>query len=102
MRKFFIIILIGCGVALGYWLARHNQKFFELPFSEQPLQQGTAEREWEVKTVKKGMDTWEVKEILGPPEKRIVVSEKPGTAREVWIYQGRRCDFENGILQNNE
>ena len=46
-----------------------------------------------------GMDTWQVKEILGSPDKRTVVLESGDVRREEWMYGNTLICFTNGFLK---
>ena len=67
MKKLVILLLMCCGAVLGYWMARQNQKLFELPFPKEQLHPGKTDGPIAGKTVEIGMDVWQVQEILGPP-----------------------------------
>jgi outer membrane protein assembly factor BamE (lipoprotein component of BamABCDE complex) len=102
MQKILIIILVLLGLTLGYWLSRQNQKLFELPIPESQFQQGMRADQTGPKAVEIGMDMWEVKEILGEPDKRIVISDKAGDKREAWFYKGKNIYFSNGFMTHRE
>ena len=104
MKKFIIVILIFVGAASGYWLARQNQRLFELPFPKEQLRQRHRVQEGGPSSepaIMAGMDMWQVKEILGPPSKRVVDTQN-GAVKEIWHYENRTLFFDNGILTRSK
>ena len=98
LRKSAIVIFIVLGGLVGFWLAKENQRLFELPYREEHSQPSAERPFGELPEMAVGMDTWQVKEALGPPEKRDVISEDGHGKQEVWTYRSRRLHFENGFL----
>jgi hypothetical protein len=98
IKKVSVVVLILIGGALGYWLARQNQKLFELPHPEKSVQQIPQRPSDRFTKIAIGMDTWQVQEVLGPPEERRVISEKGQKKTEAWIYGGKTLFFTNGFL----
>jgi len=45
---------------------------------------------------------WEVKEILGEPDKRTVISDHAGDKKEAWFYKGKIVYFSNGFMTHRE
>ena len=97
-KKTSIIILVIVGGLAGYWLARENQRIFELPYRERHSQTNALVPSGQRHNICVGMDIWQVKEALGPPEKRHVISENEHGKKEVWTYGKRQLYFENGFL----
>jgi hypothetical protein len=101
VKKAAIIILIFLGVIFGVWLARENRKLFELPVpveeSKEDTQQGIGAGRIAV-----GMETWQVKEVLGIPEKRNVVLATKNVRKEEWTYDNKHLYFTNGVLTSLE
>jgi len=97
-KKTAVIILVVLGGLAGYWLAQENKRFFELPYREEPNRQNAQERFKGINRIVVGMDTWQVKEAIGPPDKRYVVPDDGKGKKEVWTYGGRRLYFINGFL----
>lgn len=102
MQKILIIILVLFGLTLGYWLSRQNQKLFELPIPESQFQQGMRADQTGPKAVEIGMDMWEVEEILGAPDKRMVISDNAADKKEAWFYKGKTLYFSNGFMTHRE
>jgi len=98
MKKGTIVFLILAGAALGYWMAQKNWKLFELAYrSEKPNSQALSVKP-DVNRLKRGLEKWQVKEIMGPPESRSFITGNEGVKREVWQYGPRRLLFADGIL----
>ncbi len=98
MKKTAIVVLIILGGVLGFWMARQNQKLFELPLPEEETQKNIRPESVEMSRVNMGMDTWQVREMLGAPDKSSVVSEGGDVRKEEWVYGSRHLYFANGIL----
>jgi hypothetical protein len=98
LKKAAVIILIVLGAVVGYWLARVNQRLFELPYQSNHTEQNGQKQAGGSKSIAVGMDTWQVKEVLGPPDERHVISEEESVKKETWIYGSRRLFFTNGFL----
>jgi hypothetical protein len=45
-----------------------------------------------------GMDVWQVRESIGPPEKRKVISGNGPGRTEIWSYGGKHLYFVDGFL----
>ncbi|MBW2107674.1 MAG: hypothetical protein JRI36_03260 [Deltaproteobacteria bacterium] len=97
-KKAVIVLLVILGGLLGYWLSRQNQRLFELPFRAEPGQQGGQAALEGGLQIHVGMEIWQVKEILGPPDRRVVVSHNAQGKKETWIYGDRQLYFTNGLL----
>jgi len=98
LKKTAVVILIVLGGLVGYWLAWENQRVFEFPYRDEHSQPNALVPFGQTQNIAVGMDTWQVKEALGPPEKRHVVSDDGKGKMEVWTYSGRRLYFINGFL----
>jgi hypothetical protein len=102
MATFFkntaVIVLIILGGIAGYWLARENRRFFEWPHQIEHSRSKSPKAFGENPMIAVGMDTWQVKEALGPPEKRRVVSDDGNEKKEVWMYGDIPLYFINGFL----
>jgi hypothetical protein len=96
--KTAIVLLILAGGLLGYWLARENQKLFELPYPEESIQKNAEKPSGSPPVVAIGMDTWQVEEVLGPPDERHVISAAGEDRKEEWRYGNKRLLFTNGFL----
>jgi len=99
MKKFFLVILVTLGFVLGYWMAERNKKLFELPVPVEDSQDAQKAGSVDEK-IFTGMDTWQVKEILGPPDRRNVLPGGKDLRNEEWMYddKGLRLSFSNGFL----
>ena len=97
MKKAAVVILIFLGFIVGVWMAIENKKLFELPFpveeKQKDLQHGIGKDEIAV-----GMENWQVKEVLGVPDKRDVVLETKKMRKEQWTYGKKLLYFTNGVL----
>ena len=98
IKKVSIVVLILIGGILGYWLARQNQKLFELPYPKEYTRQSSERPPGGSTTISIGMDTWQVKEVLGPPDERNVIKESRQERKEEWRYGNKRLFFTNGYL----
>ena len=98
MKKHFLVLLILLGVAIGGWLVKENRQLMILtgvmPRPQEDVRQQPVD--WDRVTL--GMEMWQVKEVLGPPEKRRVERAKEGMTKEQWTYGGKCLNFTNGIL----
>ena len=94
MKKAAVVILIILGVIVGVWMGIENRKLFELPFPEKQSQKN-AQQGVEIAV---GMETWQVKQALGVPDKRNVVLATKNMRKEEWIYGNRCLYFTNGVL----
>jgi hypothetical protein len=102
MKKLIILLLICGGGVSGYWMARQNQKLFELPITKEQLHPGKTDGSIARKSVEIGMDMWQAQEILGLPFTRHKASESAELKKEIWTYEDRRLFFENGVLIREE
>ena len=97
MKKAAVVILILLGFIVGVWMARENRKLFELPYpveeKQKDVQQGIGKDRIAV-----GMENWQVKEVLGVPDKRDVVLETKEMRKEQWTYENKVLYFTNGVL----
>jgi hypothetical protein len=98
IKKVSVVVLILIGGVLGYWLARQNQKLFELPHPEKSVQQTPQRPSDRFTKIAIGMDTWQVQEVLGPPDGRNVITESGQERTEAWRYGNKRLFFINGFL----
>ena len=94
MKKLAIVFLIVLGFILGWWLARENRKVFQLAVPVERSQKAMIDMD----SIVDGMDTWQVKEVLGVPEKRNILSATQGMRKEEWIYGDTHLYFTNGFL----
>lgn len=95
LKNTAIVLLIVAGGCFGYFLGRQNRELFELPSGHsQKSEQGTEG----VTGIHIGMDTWQVREMLGPPDKRIVISENQGARKVEWVYGDQHLYFVDGLL----
>ncbi|MBW1739887.1 MAG: hypothetical protein JRJ42_01995 [Deltaproteobacteria bacterium] len=97
MKKSVLVFLIVLGFVVGYWLAKENRKLFELPASME-LPQNNVQQQIDMGRIAVGMETWQVKQVLGVPEKMNVVIETQNTRKEQWIYGNKYLYFTNGVL----
>jgi|LGVE01.1.fsa_nt_gb hypothetical protein len=98
MKKFVLAFLIFLGAIFGWWMARENRKLFELPVPVEHRQEDTQQGAIDTGRIAIGMETWQVKQALGVPEKRDVVVATKERRKEQWIY-GKQClYFTNGVL----
>lgn len=95
-KKMSIILLILVGVLVGSWLAWQNYKLVELLHPEKSVQQIPQQPSNRFTKIAIGMDTWQVKEVLGPPDERRVSSDKG--KKEEWRYGDKILFFNNGFL----
>ena len=97
MKKAAVVILTFLGFIFGVWLAIENRKLFELPVpneqSQKEVQQGI-----NMDRIAVGMEGWQVKEVLGIPEKRNVVLASKSIRKEEWIYGSKCLYLTNGLL----
>ena len=101
MKKGIIVFLILIGATLGYWMAKKNWKLFELAYrSENPNPPALSVKP-DVNRLKRGLEKWQVKEIMGVPDSRRGLSDNRGERkkeREEWRYGTMRLLFADGIL----
>ena len=98
IRRAFFIFLVLLGFISGLWLAKENRQFLEaMGLIERP-KIDIHEKSIDWSAISIGMETWQVKEVLGPPEKRNVKTKTQETRREEWIYGDKCLCFTNGIL----
>ena len=100
IKKTGIILLIIAGLVVGSWLAWQNYKLVELLHPEKSVQQIPQPPSERFTKIAIGMDTWQVKEVLGPPDERRVSSDKGQEKKEEWRYGGKTLFFTNGFLTN--
>ena len=97
MKEVAIVILIFLGFIVGVWMAIENRKLFELPFpvdeNQKDMQQGVG-----IDRIAVGMENWQVKEVMGVPDKRDVVLETEKMRKEQWTYGKKVLYFTNGVL----
>jgi hypothetical protein len=98
MKRSLFILLIFLAVGIGAWLVKENRALLILtnvvPGPQQEMEQQPPD--WDRVTV--GMETWQVKDVVGPPEKRHVEIAAEGTKKEDWTYGDRCLHFTNGVL----
>jgi hypothetical protein len=97
-KRVFFAVLLLLGFIFGLWLARENRQFLEAMGLIKRPQENIHERPVDWNTISIGMETWQVKEALGPPEKRKVKEKAQETRKEEWTYGEKRLYFTNGIL----
>jgi hypothetical protein len=98
VKKGIFIALICLGSILGWWLAQENIEFFEaIGVVKRSREDGPA-RSIDKGKIAIGMETWQVKDVWGPPEKRNVETLAQGMKKEQWIYGNKSLYFTNGIL----
>jgi len=102
MKKPVFILLIVLAVAIGAWLVKKNRELLILTNVVPPPRQEMEQQppDWERVTV--GMETWQVKEVVGPPEKRQEERTVEGTRKEAWTYGDRCLHFTNGVLTSSQ
>ena len=97
MKKLVFVFLILLSLALGAWLVKENRQLLILtgvvPRPQQEMQQPV---DWGKVTV--GMEMWQVKEVVGPPEKRHIEGTTGGIRKEQWTYGDKCLHFSNGVL----
>ena len=98
IRRTFFVVLLLLGFIFGLWLAKENRQFLEAMGLIKRPKADIHERAIDWSTISIGMETWQVKEVLGPPEKRKVKTETQETRKEEWMYGGKCLCFTNGIL----
>ncbi len=99
MKKHVLILLAVLGVAVGSWLAKENTELVRLLFPAlQPPRETIYPRPIDVNRIALGMETWQVKEVLGPPDERSVSTANQDTRKERWIYGNKCLSFTNGVL----
>jgi hypothetical protein len=98
MKKPVFVFLILLGFAIGGWLVKENRELLTLtgvlPRPQQDMGQQAVD--WEGVTV--GMEMWQVKEVVGPPEKRHIGRTTEGIRKEQWTYGDKCLHFTNGVL----
>ena len=97
MKKSVFVLLIFLGIIIGVWLGIENRKLFELPVPEEQSQKDT-QQGIDMDRIAVGMETWQVKQVLGVPDKRNVVSATKNMRKEEWIYATKCLYFTNGVL----
>ena len=104
MKRGVIIFLILAGAVFGYWMARGNWRLFELAYqSDSPARQARCVAP-DPDRLKRGLEKWQVKEIMGVPDTRSLLADQKDLKKEEWRYGPIRLLFTNGILTswNNE
>ncbi|OEU52046.1 MAG: hypothetical protein BA872_07165 [Desulfobacterales bacterium C00003060] len=102
MKKRVLILLIFIGFLFGCWLVRENKKLFELPVPVEHRKDNIHQGNNLSGEIAIGMESWQVKQVLGIPEKRKVVIATRNMKKEQWIYGDRCLHFTNGILTSWE
>jgi hypothetical protein len=97
-KKLSIILLILAGFVVGSWLAWQNYKLVELLHPEKTAKQIPEQTSDRFTKITIGMDTWQVKEVLGPPDERNVITGSEEEQKEAWRYGTKRLFFTNGFL----
>ncbi len=100
MKKGVILFLILLGVFIGSWMARENKELFELPYDSGRSQDQVRPGTIDARELKRGMDTWQVKEIFGSPDERRVLADNGETKKEEWRYGERHLYFRDGFLSS--
>ena len=98
MKKPVLVFLILLGFVFGCWLVKGNRQLLILTGVIQPPQEDIRQQtvDWDRVTV--GMEMWQVKEILGPPEQRHIETATEGMRKEQWMYGDKCLRFTNGVL----
>jgi hypothetical protein len=94
-RTLFIVLLL-LAFLFGLWLARENRQFFKAMGLIENPPSDVRPMDWDAVSI--GMETWQVKDVVGAPEERNVERDGRGTRREEWIYGDKRLLFTDGIL----
>ena len=98
MKKYALVLLILLGSIPGYWLARENTELFQvIGVIEQP-KGDIQKKHLDMDRIAIGMETWQVKDILGVPDKMSVQVATRDMRKEHWIYGSRCLYFTNGVL----
>jgi hypothetical protein len=98
MKRYVVVLLILLGFGVGAWLVKENRELMILtgvmPRPQEDM--GQQPVDWDRVTV--GMEMWQVKEVLGPPEKRNIQTATQGMKKEQWMYGDRCLHFTDGVL----
>jgi len=99
MKKVFFIAFIFLGAVSGWWLAQGNKELFE---ALGVIRRSQEERfKWpsiDESTITLGLETWQVKDVFGPPDERTVETAVHGTRKEQWRYGDKWLYFTDGVL----
>jgi hypothetical protein len=102
MKKHVFVFLILLGFAFGCWLVKGNRELLILTGVIERPQDDIHERILDMDRVALGMEMWQVKEVLGPPEERNVSEARQGTKEEQWTYGDKCLYFTNGVLTSRQ
>jgi hypothetical protein len=97
-KKWIFAFLILIGFLSGYWLAKENTELVRLLFPSLQPPQNVYQRPIDMDSLVVGMETWQVKDVLGPPDERNVPPADQNTRRESWVYENVQLNFTNGVL----
>jgi len=98
MKKVLFIGIVFLGAVSGWWLARGNMELFEAIGVVERRQEERPKPSIDNSTMSLGLETWQVKDVFGPPEERIVETPVQGTREEHWRYGDKWLYFTNGVL----
>ncbi|MDY6987139.1 MAG: hypothetical protein SWQ30_03695 [Thermodesulfobacteriota bacterium] len=98
MKKYILISLVLLASVSGWWLAQENIELFEALGLIKSSPADTPEQAIDKGKIAVGMETWQVTEALGPPEKRDVETSDLGMKKERWTYGDKSLYFTDGVL----
>lgn len=98
MKKGLIVGLAMLGAGLGYWMAQENWRLFEVAHPVGQVAIRDRPVDYDFASLERGLETWQVKEFMGPPDSRSVLEGKEAENREEWRYGDRRLFFSDGVL----
>ncbi|MDY6951094.1 MAG: hypothetical protein SWE60_06260 [Thermodesulfobacteriota bacterium] len=99
MKRAFFVALLFLGAVSGWWLARGNMALFEaIGIVERRQEEGRKRPPIDESTISLGLETWQVKDVFGPPEERVVKRAVQGAREEHWRYGDKWLRFTNGVL----
>jgi hypothetical protein len=100
MKKHVLVLLILLGFGVGVWLVKENRELMILTGVIERPQEDIRQQPIDWGKVTVGMEMWQVKEVLGPPEKRHVERATEGMTKEQWTYGDKCLHFTNGVLMS--
>ena len=98
MKKHVLVLLILLGFGVGAWLVKENRELMILTGVMPRPQEDVRQQPFDWDRVTVGMEMWQVKEVLGPPEKRNIQTATQGMKKEQWTYGDKCLHFTNGVL----
>jgi len=98
MKKVFFIGLVFLGAVSGWWLAQGNIELFQILGVVDRAQEERPKPSIDKSTITLGLEIWQVKDVFGPPEERIVETAVQGKREERWRYGDKWLYFTNGVL----